>query len=208
MDVLFPSCLSCDPEDIGGDNEGSDRLSLLGVVNGNDDVGSSLSFDLGDVGGNDEGNDCPSLLGVMDGDNDDVGFVFAYRSLSAEGGVAPTLPSLSFIKKDLDRMGMSHDHAVGIDPASVHLLVAEDHAMNSRSDDSRNVHNLGPSVVVCIEYRIPVVLLACRHYQCQLQFYLLFLLPIRCFQRSIFFSYQILWRHFERLFHFSSVVHP
>ena len=96
----------------------------------------------------------------MDGDNDDVGFVFAYRSLNAEGGVAPTLPPPSILKKDHDHMGMSHDHAVGIDLASVHLLVADDHAMHSRSDDSRDVHNLGPSVD---EYRILVVLMACCH---------------------------------------------
>ena len=71
-------------------------------------------------------------------------------------------------------MGRSHDHAFGIDHASVSLLVAEDHAMYSRSDDSCNVHNLGPSVDVCMEYRILVVLLACCHYQCQLQFHLFF----------------------------------
>ena len=208
MDVLFPSCLSCDPGDVEGDDEGGDRLSLLGVVNFNDDVGSSLSFDLGDVGNDDEGSDCPSLLGVMDGDNDDVGFVFAYRSLNAEGGVAPTLPPPSILKKDHDHMGRSHDHAVGIDLASVHLLVADDHAMYSRSDDSRNVHNLGPSVDVCIEYRILVVLLACCHYQCQLQFHLLLLLPIQCFERSTSFSYHILWRHLQRSMHFPSVFHP
>ena len=90
MDVLFPSCLSCDPGGVKGDDEEGDRLSLLGVVN--DYVGSSLSFDLVNVSADDEGSDFLSPLGVIDGDNDDVGLVFAYRSLNAEGGVAPTLP--------------------------------------------------------------------------------------------------------------------
>ena len=64
MDVLFPSCLSCDPGDVVGDDEGSDRLSLLGVGNSSDDVGLSVSCDRGDVGDDDEGSDCPSLLCV------------------------------------------------------------------------------------------------------------------------------------------------
>ena len=56
MDVLSPSCLSCDPGDVAADGERSDRQPLV-VVNGNDDVGSSLSCDLGDVGGDDERSD-------------------------------------------------------------------------------------------------------------------------------------------------------
>ena len=72
MDALFSSCFSCDPGDVEGDDEGGDRLSLLGVVNVNDDVGLSLSFDLGDVDVDGEGSDCPPPLGVIDGDNDDV----------------------------------------------------------------------------------------------------------------------------------------
>ena len=99
MEVLFSSCLSCAPGDVRGDGERSDRLSLLGVVNVNDDVGSSLSCNLGDVGGDDEGSDCLSLLGVMDGDNDDFECVFVYRSLNAEGGVVPTLPPPSILKR-------------------------------------------------------------------------------------------------------------
>ena len=46
MDVLFPSCLSCDPEDVVGDDEGSDRLSLLGVGISSVDAGPSVSCDL------------------------------------------------------------------------------------------------------------------------------------------------------------------
>ena len=199
MDVLFPSCLSCDLGHLVGDAEGSDRLSLLGVgissvdvgssvpcdlvdggvdgeggdrpsllgaVSVNDDVGSSLSFDLGDVGVDGEGGDCPSLLGVVDGNNDDVGFVFVCRSLNAEGGVAPTSPPPLILKKDRDRMKRSHDHIVGIDPASGRLLIAEVHAMSSRSDDFRNVHHPGP--------RNLVVMLARCHFQSHLQFHLFF----------------------------------
>ena len=58
-----------------------------------------MSCDLGDVGDDDEGSDCPSLLVVMDGNNDGVGFVVAYRSLGAKGGVAPTSPPPSILKR-------------------------------------------------------------------------------------------------------------
>ena len=67
-------------------------------------------------------------------------------------------------------MGKSHGNAVGIEPASVRLLVAEDHAMYNPCDDFHNVHNVDPFVYLCREYRILVVLLECFHYQCQLQF--------------------------------------
>ena len=109
-----------------------------------------MLFDLVNVGADDEGGDFLSPLGVIDGDNDDVGLVFAYRSLNAEGGVAPTSTPPSTLKKDHDHMGSSHDHVDGIDLASVHLLVVDDHAMCSRIDDSRNVHDLVTSADLCI----------------------------------------------------------
>ena len=179
--------MSCDPGDVEGDDEGGDRPSLLGVVIVNDDVGSSLSFDLGDVGVDGEGGDCPSLLGVVDGDNDDVGFVFVCCSLNAEGGVAPTSPPPLILKKDRDRMKRSHDHIVGIDPASGRLPVVEGHAINSHSVVFRNAHNPGPSVDECMEYRNVVVLLARCHFQCHLQCHLLLVLfSVECFERSTF----------------------
>ena len=102
------------------------------------------------VGTDDEGGDCLSLLGVIDGDNDDVGLVFAYRSLNAEGGVAPTSPPPSTLKKDHDHMGSSHDHVDGIDLTIVPLLVVDDHAKRRRIDDFRNVHDLVTSADLCI----------------------------------------------------------
>ena len=101
-----------------------------------------MSLDLVNVGADDEGGDFLPPLGVIDGDNDNVGLVFAYRGLNAEGGVAPTSTPPSTLKKDHDHMGSSHDHVDGIDLASVPLLVVDDHAMRRRIDDFRNVHDL------------------------------------------------------------------
>ena len=42
MVILFPSYLSCDLGDVIGDDEGSDRLSLLSVGTSSADVGSSV----------------------------------------------------------------------------------------------------------------------------------------------------------------------
>ena len=85
-------------------------------------------------------------------------------------------------------MQRSHDHIVGIDPASGRLPVVEDHAMNSRSVDFRNVHNPGP--FVCMEYQNIVVLLAHCRLQCHLQCHLLLVLfSVQCFERSTFSYY-------------------
>ena len=110
--------IECEVKDVFGDDEGGGRLSLLGVVN--DGVGSSLSFDLVNVGADDEGGDCLPPLGIIDGDNDNVGLVFAYRGLNAEGGVAPTSTPPSTLKKDHDHMGSSHDHVDGMKLRLIH----------------------------------------------------------------------------------------
>ena len=106
MVVLFPSCLSCDLGDLGGDDEGSDRLSLLDLGISSDDVGSSVSCDLGDVEGDDEGGDRPSLLGVVIA-NGDVGSSLSFDlgdvGVDGEGGDCPSL--LGVVDGDNDDVG-------------------------------------------------------------------------------------------------------